>query len=195
MNVQNLSLGDYGVLAKSLGPNWQTASEPAVVSFDVVWSTPVARRVSVTAGTLGNQYAGDYVENQVTVTWSGTNLATGFTFTANPGTLNTSPKLAFAELGHEQNGIFFSISPDTANGIIADAVLTNALPASPANSANTETALVRLPIAAEPGVITVTSSQAVHAAPGPVPPPAGRAHSPLIDQFFADLSGELWETL
>jgi hypothetical protein len=195
MNVQNLSMGDYGVLANSLGPNWQTASRPAVVSFDVVWTGPITRRVSVTNGTLGNQYAGNYVENQVTVTWSGTNLATGFTFTANPGTLNTSPKLAFAELGQEQNGIFFSSSTDTAKGVIADAVLTNAPVASPANSANTGTALLTLPIAARPAVITVTNSQAVQATPGPVHAPTGRAHAPLTDQLFADFGHELVESL
>jgi hypothetical protein len=78
-----------------------------VVSFDVVWSGPITRRVSVLDGTLGNHYAGEYVENQVTVTWSGTNLATGFTFTSNPGTLATSVvDGGFAELGQERNGSF-----------------------------------------------------------------------------------------
>jgi hypothetical protein len=60
-------------------------------------------------GTLGNNYAGNYVENAVTVTWSGKNLATGFAFTSNPGTLATSSfDGGFAELGHERNGSFFS---------------------------------------------------------------------------------------
>jgi hypothetical protein len=82
-----------------------------VVSFDVVWSGPITRRVSVLDGTLGNQYAGEYVENQATVTWSGTNLKTGFSFTANPGTLATSSvDGGFAELGHERNGSFFQTS-------------------------------------------------------------------------------------
>ena len=59
MNVQNLSIGDFGTKANGLGPNWQTVSVPAVVSFDVVWSGPITRQVTVTNGTLGNQYAGD----------------------------------------------------------------------------------------------------------------------------------------
>jgi hypothetical protein len=108
MRVDNLNLRDYGTLANATGPNFDNPNffDPAVVSFDVVWSDPITRRVSVPDGTLGNHYAGEYVENQVTVTWSGANLATGFSFTANPGTFATSPRGAFAELGHEQNGVF-----------------------------------------------------------------------------------------
>src|SRR5438128_808102 len=41
MRVDNLALGDFGTKANALGKNWQTASDPAVVSFDVVWSGPV----------------------------------------------------------------------------------------------------------------------------------------------------------
>ena len=108
MRVDNLALGDFGTKANALGKNWQTASDPAVVSFDVVWSGPITRRLSVLNGTLGNHYAGDYVENQATVTWSGTNLKTGFMFTSNPGTRATSSfDGGFVELGHEQNGSFF----------------------------------------------------------------------------------------
>jgi hypothetical protein len=108
MRVDNLNLRDYGTLANATGSNFDNPNffDPAVVSFDVVWSGPITRRVSVPNGTQGNNYAGEYVENQVTVTWSGANLATGFSFTANPGTFATSPRGAFAELGHEQNGIF-----------------------------------------------------------------------------------------
>jgi hypothetical protein len=108
MRVDNLALGDYHNVANGLGPHWQTAFDPAVVSFDVVWSRPITRRVHVADGTLGNNYAGEYVENQVTVTWSGTNLKEGFTFTSNPGTFATSSvDGGFAELGHERNGTFF----------------------------------------------------------------------------------------
>jgi hypothetical protein len=108
MRVDNLAVPDYGTKKNSLGPNWQTAFDPGTVSFDVVWSGPITRRVSVPNGTLGDHYAGEYVENQVAVTWSGTNLTTGFSFTANPGTLATSSfDGGFAELGHERNGTFF----------------------------------------------------------------------------------------
>jgi hypothetical protein len=197
MNVQNLSIGDFGTKANGLGPNWQTVSVPAVVSFDVVWSGPITRQVTVTNGTLGNQYAGDYFENQVTVTWSGTNLATGFSFTSDPGTLATSVvDGGFAELGHEQNGIFFdSSSSDTATSGKADALLTHALAASAALPASTGTAHVPPPIAAGPSATTVASGQAGQVPPGPLHPLAGAGHVPVIDQLFADLSGELWERL
>jgi hypothetical protein len=126
MRVEDLSLGDYGNLANATGANFETADVPAVVSFDVVWDRPITRRVSVPDGTLGNHYAGDYVENQVTVTWSGTNLATGFSFTANPGTFATSfHDGGFAELGHERNGTF--VGEDGDGGAAALAQATGAL--------------------------------------------------------------------
>jgi hypothetical protein len=114
MRVDNLATRDYHTGANALGKDtFETAFDPAVVSFDVVWSGPITRRVHVRDGTLGNHYAGEYVENQVTVTWSGTNLKEGFTFTANPGTFATSVvDEGFAELGHERNGIFVGEGED-----------------------------------------------------------------------------------
>jgi hypothetical protein len=118
MKVDKLAIRDYGNIPTALGPGFDSAYQPAVVSFDVVWSGPITRQVDVTNGTLGNNYAGNYVENQVTVNWSGTNTATGFSFTANPGTLATSSvDGGFAELGHESNGIFFS--PDDSAARLA----------------------------------------------------------------------------
>jgi hypothetical protein len=120
MRVDNLSLADYGNLANATGANFQTAFDPAVVSFDVVWDRPITRRVSVPDGTLGNHYAGEYVEDQVTVTWSGTNLATGFSFTSNPGTFATSfHDGGFAELGHERNGTFLGEDGEDGDGSAA----------------------------------------------------------------------------
>jgi hypothetical protein len=182
-------------LATAIGPNFDndSADDPAVVSFDVVWSGPITRRVSVSDGTLGNDYAGNYVENQLTVTWSGTNLATGFSFTSNPGTFATSFfDGGFAELGKERNGIFFDTSSaDTANRVQAGA---DAMLAWAANPASAGTALVTPPIAAGPGALTDANSQEVQAAPDPVQPPAGPTDA-VIDQLFADLSGGRWEIL
>jgi hypothetical protein len=104
MHVANLPIEDYFNLPNALrdGPEVD-----ATVSFDVVWSGPVTRRVSVTDGTNGDQFAGQFEEDQATVTWSGSNEL-GFSFTANPGELSTSaPHRGFAEVGHEENGIFF----------------------------------------------------------------------------------------
>lgn len=112
MHVHDLTARDYHNAATALGKDtFATGFDPSVVSFDVVWDRPITRRVHVADGTLGNHYAGDYVENQVTVTWSGTNLKEGFTFTASPGTFATSAvDGGFAELGHERNGTFFPSS-------------------------------------------------------------------------------------
>jgi hypothetical protein len=199
LRVNNLPIEDYHFLANAIGPNFNNdmADDPAVVSFDVVWSGPITRRVSVTNGALGDNYAGQFVENQVTVTWSGTNLATGFSFTANPGTLATSTlDGGFSELGKERNGILFGpSSTDTASRILADAVLPRGLAAWPANSASTKAALVAPTIAAGQSAITVTGSQAVQAAPGPIQGLAVAAHARVIDQLFADLSGALSDRL
>jgi hypothetical protein len=123
LHVRNLALDDYDKIPTALGPNFQTAFAPATVSFDVVWSGPITRRVSVANGTNGDQFAGDYVENQTTVTWSGTNLATGFRFTSDPGNFSTSaPGRAFAELGHEGNGTFAPQDSADTNAAVAEAL-------------------------------------------------------------------------
>jgi hypothetical protein len=194
MLVNNLAIEDYHFLANAIGPNFDNdaADDPAVVSFDVVWSGPITRRLDVTDGTLGNNYAGEYVENQVTVTWSGTNQATGFSFTSNPGTFATSfADGGFAELGHEGNGIFF----DSGGGVQADAVLTNALAASTTAVAGTGAAGASPQVATGTGAIPVTGGQGGQAAPGPVHPPAGAAHGHAVDELFADLSAGLSDTL
>jgi hypothetical protein len=105
MQVNNLALGDYFNKGSAFGPNWEKDFAPASVSFDVVWSAPVTRRLDFQDTTHLDRFGGAFVENQATVTWSGRN-AYGFTFTANPGGFSTSFN-AFAELAHVQNGIFF----------------------------------------------------------------------------------------
>jgi hypothetical protein len=114
MHVHNLAALDYpeDFASGSLGPNWQTAYVPATVSFDVVWSRPVTRLVAVRDAT--DQFAGIFAENQATVTWSA-HSSSGFRFNSRPGNVSTStpgkPDITttyfFAEVGYEQNGIFF----------------------------------------------------------------------------------------
>jgi hypothetical protein len=111
MHVRDLAMDDYFKLPNALADGPEV---DAIASFDVVWSGPVTRRVNVPNGTNGNQFAGEFVENQATVTWSGTNEL-GFTFHSNPGDFSTSaPGRAFAELGHERNGLFDT--PDSPVG-------------------------------------------------------------------------------
>ena len=77
----------------------------------------MTRRVNVQNGTNGDQFAGLFEQNQVTVTWSGSN-ANGFSFTGNPGDLSTTtiPGFAFAEVGHMRDGIFASSDGGDSGG-------------------------------------------------------------------------------
>jgi hypothetical protein len=195
MRVDNLAIEDYHTLGNAIGPNFdnEALNDPAVVSFDVVWSNPITRHVDVTDGSLGDDFAGNFVEDQVTVTWSGTNLATGFSFTSNPGTLATSfVDGGFSELGKERNGIFFT--SDSGDSVKADAVLSHALAGPTATPANATTALAAPQTAAGSGTIAL-GSQPVQVVPGPAQPPAGAGQAPAIDQLFADLSGGLADKL
>ncbi len=130
MHITDLPLLDYPKIPIALGPQWQTAFIPATLSLDVVWNGPVTQRVNVQNGTNGDHFAGEFAEDQATVTWSARNAA-GFSFTANPGTLATTtiPGFAFAEVGHEQNGIFAPQSSVTGN-TLGQASATPALPSA-----------------------------------------------------------------
>ena len=194
MRVNNLALDDYHFLGNAIGPNFDNPAtqDDAVVSFDVVWSGPITRRLTVTDGTLGNNYAGNYVENQATVTWTGTNLATGFSFTSDPGTFATSFfDGGFAEIGKEQNGIFFDAlaTAGSATSVAVVALPATAWPPSPTPAGQ---------LAAQQRVAAITaftsgSSQATHLAPSVVELPSGPAHAAVaaraavVDQLFAGL--------
>jgi hypothetical protein len=103
MHVQNLAVEDYFKLPNALanGPEVD-----ATVSFDVVWSGPITRRFNFQNSTAVDPFAGEFVENQVTVSWSGSN-ANGFSFTSNPGNFSTSVD-PFSELSKDRNGSVFS---------------------------------------------------------------------------------------
>jgi hypothetical protein len=121
MHIKDLSELDYyspegnGDLL-SLGPTWQKGYFDAKLSIDVVWNGPVTRRVNVRDA--ANGFAGQFDENQATVTWSASS-GSGFSFTSNPGNFSTSvpetpgvngvtaPLNFFAEVGKERNGVFF----------------------------------------------------------------------------------------
>jgi hypothetical protein len=116
MRVTNLHLEDYFNFPNGLADGHEV---DATVSFDVVWSGPVTRRIEVEHGTNGNRFAGEFVEDHATVTWSGSNEL-GFHFRSNPGDFSTSaPGRAFAELGHERNGVFVEGGEDEDAGALA----------------------------------------------------------------------------
>jgi hypothetical protein len=79
LHVQNLPVEEYFTLPNALadGPEID-----ATISFDAVWSGPVTRRLNFQNGAAIDPFAGEFVENQVTVSWSGSN-ANGFSFTSN----------------------------------------------------------------------------------------------------------------
>jgi hypothetical protein len=109
MRVTNLAVEDYFNFPNGLADGHEV---DATVSFDVVWGDPVTRRVEVEHGTNGNRFAGEFVEDHATVTWSGSNEL-GFRFRSNSGDFSTSaPGRAFAELGRERNGIFVEEGED-----------------------------------------------------------------------------------
>jgi hypothetical protein len=111
MRVTDLPEMDTFNLLRSLGPVETTVFVPATVSFDIVWSGPVTRRVTVAHGTNGDLFSGQYTEEHVSMTWSATNSA-GFSFRANRGDFSTSvPGTPFAEVGSERNGIFANADP------------------------------------------------------------------------------------
>ena len=93
LHVADLDVEDYHNVVNALldGP-----SVPAAVSFDVSWggqgSPAKVRNTNL-------HFAGEYVRNTATLTWSATEEHFGF---------SASPHASgFAEIGHERNGVFF----------------------------------------------------------------------------------------
>jgi hypothetical protein len=123
LHVQNLPVEEYFTLPNALadGPEID-----ATISFDAVWSGPVTRRLNFQNGAAIDPFAGEFVENQVTVSWSGSN-ANGFSFTSNPGNFSTSVD-SFSELGHDRNGRFFNSHRASAGVDLAVAFAPLSLP-------------------------------------------------------------------
>ena len=75
-------------------------SDPAVVSFDMVW----AGHGQAVVQTDGSTFSFDSVISSVMVEWSALNEATGMRFQSDPASSSHSE---FAAVGHEKNGVFF----------------------------------------------------------------------------------------
>jgi hypothetical protein len=95
--IADLDMLDYGTIpnAVALGP-----AIPAAVSYELRWSGPISREVSVRDPDQG--FRGLFKENNVSLAWSASRA--GFKFVSDAA--NTS-KSVFAQLGRESNGIFF----------------------------------------------------------------------------------------
>jgi hypothetical protein len=199
MHVRNLAALDYpeDFGSGSLGPNWQTAYVPATVSFDVQWSRPVTRLVTVNDAT--DQFAGTFAGNHATVIWSAQS-GSGFQFhsragnamTSTPGAPDITTTYFFAEVGHERNGIFFSVAS-------SDPALVQAQGNAPAawpTRAITDPAPLPPQGAAILVATPVGNAQSIQPASTPHGLAAGRTSAHVIDQVFADLDGRtLWDPL
>jgi hypothetical protein len=92
--ADNVALADYGSIPNSLnnGP-----SVPARTTFDVKWSG-IKRRGTFSSS--AQRFALEFVETDATITWSASTSATSLHSTGVTGA-------TFAEVAHEQNGVFF----------------------------------------------------------------------------------------
>jgi hypothetical protein len=75
-------------------------SDPAMVSFEMIWSG----RGSSVVQTDGSTFSFDSVISSATIEWSALNEATGMHFQSDPASTSQSE---FAAVGHEKNGVFF----------------------------------------------------------------------------------------
>lgn len=88
---------DFGSLKNSLANG---AGDPAVVSYTVRWHTILDK------DQVENEQfhvEGLFLQTKASIEWSGTNLTTGKTFTAE----QDDQKVIAAQLAHERNGVFF----------------------------------------------------------------------------------------
>jgi hypothetical protein len=95
--IGDLDLADYIKIPNAIALG---AAVPAGVTFELRWSGPISREVSVRDATNG--FRGQFRENSATLSFSASRA--GFKFVSDPA--NTS-KSVFAQLGRESNGIFF----------------------------------------------------------------------------------------
>ncbi len=96
LQVRNVATRDFHDTVNDLkhGP-----SVPATASFAVQWQG-VLERVKIRDTTHG--FAGEFVNNRATMTWSASEAA--FTFVSDAASTSHSE---FAAVGHERNGQFF----------------------------------------------------------------------------------------
>jgi hypothetical protein len=95
--IADIDLLDYTKVpnARALGP-----AVPAGVSYEVRWSGPSSRDISVKDADHG--FRGRFVENKATLAFTASQA--GFKFVSDPASTSTT---VFAQLGRESNGIFF----------------------------------------------------------------------------------------
>jgi hypothetical protein len=113
--VTDLPAKDYTFLLNALGGG---PSSPSTVSFDMRWSGPTKQVKSTDSS---NRYALDGAETGCTITWSAKRGDSGFSFTSDPASGNTT----YAAVYRERNGVFFgataaspmSVGPVVSGGL------------------------------------------------------------------------------
>ena len=100
MTANNVGMFDYFSIPNALFRFADPVSANAVASFDITWSGPITDRSSLNDASA--KVSGEFILNQATMSWSASNDL-GFSF-ATDSAPTTS---AFAQLGKEQNGVFF----------------------------------------------------------------------------------------
>jgi hypothetical protein len=104
MSVDDLSLRDFHNIPNAL---MRGSSDPGTVSYEIEWDGVLSQGE---VRNEANRFNLDWVDTDVTVQWSATNEATGFSFESNVGTRQTSIELGqvpLAIVGEETNGTFF----------------------------------------------------------------------------------------
>jgi hypothetical protein len=110
LDFTNVDVLDWTTVLNSLSDGALLgAPHAAAMSLDIHWSNTTRQVLGVSDATNG--YQGDYLETQASVDVSVEQA--GFTFS---GSGNASS--GFAEIGHEQNGVFFSDGNTGSNAVL-----------------------------------------------------------------------------
>ena len=204
---------DYPNYAATVGPDWQTGYGNATLSISIEWKGPVTRTVD--AANTDNGFAGHFLENQATVSWSvrtDSGWDKGFRYVGNPSNKTVSnalvPDSFFAQIGTEQNGIFFASVPASATrqaGIGgAQTGFTVAVPLPPVASGMPAT--VSVPVSQPAAPIFAGWSNSAASSPGLTQTTelsswiggmsVRTLHHQVLDQVFANLDDSaVWKML
>jgi hypothetical protein len=96
--LDNYATRDFHNIGNALGGG---PSDPAVVSFAMRWAAGGRRVVQTDASTFRFRSR----INTATIEWSGQNEVSGMRFDSDPASTSVS---AYAAVGHQKNGNFFS---------------------------------------------------------------------------------------
>jgi hypothetical protein len=92
------TVSDFGTVVRSL------MGEPPIGAASVQWTidwSGVSNRLNITNTGLKTPFAGEFVQNTATMSWSASEPGSGDMV----GATHTS---GFAVIGHERNGVFFA---------------------------------------------------------------------------------------